>query len=96
MLEALAVIVAVMPIRTILAAVDLVPLSKAAVHHSHPVHQCTLRPPVGNQIVLAHLILTVMVDEHRLGMLLHALPILMGMEEGRQLGMLVLGHLILM
>lgn len=98
MLEAVAglVLVAVMPTRIILAA-GLVLLNKVtAVHHSHPVRQCTLRHPVGNQTVLAHQILTVMVDERQLGMLLHVLRIPMRMEEGHQRGMLVLGHLILM
>lgn len=96
MLEAV-VHVAVMPTRIILAAAGLVLLNKVtAVHHSHPVRQCTLRHPVGNQTVLAHQILTVMVDERQLGMLLHVLRIPMRMEEGRRRGMLVLGHLILM
>jgi hypothetical protein len=93
------VLVVVMPTRIILVAVDLVPLSKimTAVHHSHPVRQCTLRTPLGkHQTILAHPILMAMVHEHRLGMLLHVLLILMQMEQGRQRGMLVLGPQILM
>lgn len=88
--------VAAMPTHIILAAVGLVPLSKTTpVHHSRPVRRCTLQPPVGRQqIVLAHLIM--MVPERRLGMPLHVLPILTGMEEGHRHGMLVLGRLIIM
>ena len=86
-----------MPTHIILAAVGLVPLSKMTVlHHSRPVHQCTLQPLVGKQqTVLAHPII-MMVPERQPGMPLHVHPILTGMEEGRQHGMLVLGRLILM
>jgi hypothetical protein len=89
--------VAAMPTHIILAAVGLVPLSKMTpVHHSRPVRQCTLQPPVGRQqTVLAHPIL-LMVPERRLGMPLHVLLILTVMGEGHQHGMLVLGRLILM
>ena len=85
--------VAAMPTHTILAAVGMVPLSK---HRFLPVRRCTLQLPVGRQQpVLAHPIPT-KVLERRLGMPLHVRLILTGMEEGRQRGMLVLGHLILM
>jgi hypothetical protein len=86
-----------MPTHIILVAVGLAHLSKmTAVHRSRPVRQCTLQLPVGRQqTVLAHPIL-MMVLERRLGMPLHVHLILTGMEEGRQLGMLVLGLLIIM
>ena len=90
-------VLAVVMLTHIILAADLAPLSKVTVvHHSHPVHQCILRRPVGNQTVLVHPILTAMVDEHRPGMLLHTHLILMAMEEGRQHGLLVPGHLTLM
>ena len=87
-----------MSTRITLAVVDLVPLSSkmAAVHHSHLVRRCILQLPVGHPVMPAHPIPTAMVEKPQLGMLLHVLQILMGMAEGRQRGMLVLGHLILM
>ena len=89
------VLLEVMPTHINLVVVSLSEIP--VVHHSHPIHQCPLRPSLGkHQTILARPIPTLMLHEHRLVMLLHILLILMQMEQGRQPGMLVLGRLILM